>query len=101
MTLPSRDHGYLGAATPDQLGALIFELASQIHVERQRRMALEKMLLRSGVLMPGALDALAEDEEVTEEGRAALDVALRRLLRIITETGDARGPLRTEAVGVE
>lgn len=99
MNPPSRDHAYLGAVTPDQLGALIFELASQIHVERQRRMALERLLLRSGMLTPGALDALADDKEVTEEGRAALDAALRRMLRIVTEIGDARGPLRAEAAG--
>ncbi len=96
MTLPSRDHAYLDGITPDQLAALIFELASQLHVERQRRIALETVLQRAGTLQAGALDGVADDAEIGEKGRAALDQALRRLLRIVAETGDPRGPLRAE-----
>ena len=96
MTLPSTDHAYLQDVTPDKMAALLFELASQLHVERQRRIALETALTRAGTLVPGALDTLGEDEAVIEAGRTALDLALRRLLRIMTETGDARGPLRAE-----
>lgn len=100
MTAPGHDHAYLEEVTPDQLGALMLELASQIHVERQRRIALEALLVRNGVLAPEALEALADDKAVVEQGRTALDAALRRMLRIMTETGDARGPLRAEAAGL-
>ncbi|WP_070152146.1 hypothetical protein [Sphingobium phenoxybenzoativorans] len=96
MTLPSNDHAYLRNVAPDQLAALIFELASQLHVERQRRIALETALQRAGLLQTDTLDALAADTEIQNMGREALDLALRRLLRIVTETGDPRGPLRAE-----
>ena len=91
------DHAYLGRVAPDQLGALIFELASQLHVERQRRIALEAALSRAGVLPSGALDRVAAEAATVETGHAALDASLRRLLRIITEAGEPRGPLRSEA----
>ncbi|QUT06799.1 hypothetical protein KFK14_04975 [Sphingobium phenoxybenzoativorans] len=96
MTLPSNDHAYLRNVAPDQLAALIFELASQLHVERQRRIALETALQRAGLLQTDTLDALAADTEIQNMGREALDLALRRLLRVVTETGDPRGPLRAE-----
>lgn len=41
---------------------------------------------------------LAIDEAFLAEGRSALDDSLRRLLRIVTENGDPRGPLRAEAI---
>lgn len=99
MTLPERDHAYLGDASIDQLATLVLELASQLHVERQRRMAIETLLARKGLLDPAALDAMAAEDGFNAEARAALDGNLRRLLRIMTESGDPRGPLRAEAIG--
>lgn len=95
MTPPTRDHVYLEQVTTDQLAALILELGSQLHVERQRRIALEILLQRSGFLQAGAIDDLADDQQVSELGRTALDHAMRRLLRIMTEAGDPKTPLRT------
>ena len=97
MTLPIRDHTYLDGVTHDHVAALVFELASQLHVERRRRITLEALLERAGVLAPGALDAMASDPAVAGAGMAALDVALRSMLRIVTESGNPRGPLRAEA----
>ena len=91
------DHAYLDSVTHDKLAALLFELASQLHVERQRRIALETALESAGALAPGALDAMADEPAVLEQGRSALDGALRRLMRIMTEAGEPRGPLRDEA----
>lgn len=96
MSLPSSDHRYLDNVAPDQIAALVFELASQLHVERQRRIAIETQLSRAGLLDTDALDHAASDVEVRDKGRAELDQALRGLLRIVTETGDPRGPLRAE-----
>lgn len=93
------DHAYLDHVTHDKFGALLFELASQLHVERQRRIALETALRRAGVLAPDALDAMASEPAVLEQGRTALDGALRRLMRIMTEAGEPQGPLRDEAPG--
>lgn len=96
MTSPSNEYAYLESVKPDQLAALILELASQLHVERQRRIALETALQRSGLLPAGAINDLADDQEISELGRTALDHAMRRLLRIVTEAGDPRTPLRTD-----
>lgn len=98
MSLPARDHTYLTPATTDQVAAMVLELASQLHVERQRRMALEALLLRQGTLDPAALEAMASDEAFLGAARSELDGNLRRLLRIMTETGDPSGPLRSEAL---
>lgn len=89
MTPPARDHAYLDQVAPDQLAALVFELASQVEVERQRRTALERILENAGLLPAGAIDASPVDA-------GALDRALRSLLRILTETGGRRRPLREQ-----
>lgn len=93
------DIGAFGDPQLDRLAALVFELASQLHVERQRRMALETVLVRTGAVDPAALAALADDPAFLASARAELDAALRRLLRPVTEDGDARGPLRAETPG--
>ncbi len=98
MTMPTRDHTYLSDVSIDQVAAMVLELGSQLHVERQRRMALEALLLRRGVIDPTALAGMASDEAFLAEARSALDDSLRRLLRIMMETGDPRGPLRAEAI---
>ena len=91
--MTDQDHAYLGTVTPDQLAALVLELASQLHVERTRRMALEALLTSEG-----AVDRLAADPAFIETTRDALDQNLRRLLRIVAADGNARGPLRKEAI---
>jgi hypothetical protein len=98
MSLPPRDHQYLGPTSVDQVAAMVLELASQLHVERQRRMALEAQLVRQGVLAVAAPEAMATDETFLGAARTELDASLRRLLRIVTETGDPSGPLRAEAL---
>jgi hypothetical protein len=98
MATPERDHTYLPAASIDQVAAMVLELASQLHVERQRRMALEAVLRQRGLLEPADAEALASDEAFLGSARAELDTSLRRLLRIMTEAGDPAGPLRGEAL---
>lgn len=98
MSLPAHDHRYLTTASVDQVAAMVLELAAQLHVERQRRMALEAVLVRQGVLDAAASEALVADETLLAAARAELDASLRRLLRIMTETGDPSGPLRAEAL---
>ena len=98
MSLPPHDHQYLTPASVDQVAAMVLELAAQLHVERQRRMALEALLVCQGVLDAAAPEAMAADEPFLAAARAELDASLRRLLRIMTETGDPSGPLRAEAL---
>ena len=98
MTLPERDHAYLTGASIDQVAAMVLELASQLHVERQRGMALEALLVRRGALDPTAIQALTDDDAFMAAARDALDANLRRLLRIMTEAGNPAAPLRAEAI---
>lgn len=92
------DHRYLEEMQPDRLAALLLEVAAQLHAERQRRMALEEVLLRRGVVTREEIEALGADAAFLGSAQAALDGGLRRLLRIMAEAGDARGPLRNEAL---
>ncbi len=93
------DHEYLQGVSPDRLAALVFELAAQLHVERTQRMALEAALVSAGVIEAGATEALTEDPALLAATREKLDASIRALLRIVTEAGDAKGPLRPEALG--
>ncbi len=87
------DHAYLGGVSPDQLAALVLELASQLHVERTRRMALEAVLVRQGIIDATALDG---EPALAAQALGALDQSLRRLFRILAAQGDPTGPLRAE-----
>ncbi len=66
------------------LAALLFELASQLHVERARRIALELALARAGTLAPDGIAALADEPEFQHRSRAALDESMAGLMRVIT-----------------
>jgi len=81
----------------DRLAGLVFELASQLHAERSRRIALELALERVGALPPTAVEALAGDTELKARTGPALDLALANLMRVLTEAADPRAPLRAEA----
>lgn len=80
----------------ERLAGLVFELASQLQVERSQRVALELALERAGVLKPDAVAAVAGDVELNRRSRAELDQSMAKLLRVLTESADARGPLRGE-----
>ncbi len=84
-----------GAPSLEQLTALVFELASQLHVERARRLALQAALEDAGFLASGALDAAAS-AAVRARAAAALDQAMRGMMRVLTENDDPRRPLRAE-----
>lgn len=80
----------------ERLTGLVFELASQLQVERSQRVALELALERAGVLTPGAISEVAGDAELRRRSGIELDQAMEKLLRVLTERADARGPLRGE-----
>lgn len=83
----------------DRLAGLVFELAAQLHVERQRRMALETALVGKGLVRRSQLDELAGDEQFLGDVRSALQESQEQLLAILLETDDARHPLRDRAAG--
>jgi hypothetical protein len=92
-----KEPSFLEGVDADRLAGLVMELASQLHIERQRRMALEHVLAEKGVIDRAALEALADDPKFLAAARAELDRSLRQMLRIVTEAGDKRAPLRAEA----
>ncbi|HEY7739498.1 MAG TPA: hypothetical protein VIB01_02670 [Steroidobacteraceae bacterium] len=83
-------------SAPDrrQLAGLVFELASQLHVERAQRIALQSALERSGALDAARLEALADDPDHRRLSRALLEESIARLLRVLAEDRDPRRPLR-------
>jgi hypothetical protein len=88
--------GVFGTPDPERLAGLVFELAMQLHVERARRIALEAVLRDAGLISDAAIETAGADPATRAETGAALDKALAGLMRVITETADARTPLRKE-----
>ncbi|MEV4670414.1 hypothetical protein ACGFJT_00780 [Actinomadura geliboluensis] len=74
---PAPELRALGSAQLDQLAAMVFELASQLHEERARVRELERRLG-----MPSGGDPAEE-----------LNRSIARLLAVAAERDDARAPL--------
>ena len=91
------DPAAFGTPSLSQLTGLVFELASQLHVERARRMALEAALQRRGVLAAADIEAAGDSADARAAATAAADQQVRRLLRVLCESTDERRPLRAEA----
>ena len=84
----------------DKLAGLVFELASQLHEERVRRLALETVLADGGLDLD-AVEAMAGDPAFRNRSRGTADTSIRRLLRILEEDGPPEGPLRAETPRTE
>ncbi len=96
MTDDNAELIFFGDREVDRLAQLVFDLAAQLHIERQRRLALETLLVRSGAIKAADLAALADDRDFLAAARAELDELQRRLLNILIEAGDRLTPLREE-----
>ena len=90
------DPSPFGQPDIDRLASLVFELASQLHVERSHRLALEAALIRSGALSAEALAAAGASAEFVEQARDELDRSMGKLMRVVIETGNIRTPLRAD-----
>jgi len=90
--------GPFGTPDPERLAGLVFELASQLHVERARRMALEAVLRDAGLVSEAAIEAAGATDATRADMGAALDKAMHGLMRVMTESSDPRTPLRKEGV---
>jgi hypothetical protein len=84
----------LASSNVDQIAGLVFELATQVHVERQRRLALEELLARRGLIDRDDLHELVGDEGFRDLMRSELVRAQQALLDVLLESDDARTPLR-------
>ena len=82
------------------LGALVLELASQLHVERTRRFALEAALADAGLVTAAAIEKTGEQAALREQAAEAADQSIRKLLRVLSDSKDERVPLRAESARV-
>jgi hypothetical protein len=89
-------HPEFGGLDNATLGALILELASQLHVERTRRLALEAALADAGVVGPATIEKTGEQAALREQAAKAADQSIRKLLRVLSDSKDERVPLRAE-----
>lgn len=94
----TREVHYFADPQLDRAVGLVMQLAAELHVTTQRLHALEHLLVGSGVLAEGALDAFQPDESQRAQLAAVRDGAMGRLLRVLTEDGPAEHPLRDELV---
>jgi hypothetical protein len=86
-----------GAPTLAQLTGLVFELASQLHVERVQRIALEAALKEAGLLDSAQLTTVAVRAEARARAAPALERAMRGLMRVLTEDAGPKTPLRAQS----
>jgi hypothetical protein len=90
-------HPEFGGLDNATLGALVLELASQLHVERTRRLALEAALAEAGVVTPATIERTGEQAALRERAAKAADQSIRKLLRVLSDSKDERVPLRAES----
>lgn len=86
--------GTIAAPDREQLAGLVFELASQLHVERAQRVVLQAALEKAGVVDATVLQALAQDPEVQRRNHDSLEASIAKLLRVLAEDADTRRPLQ-------
>lgn len=89
-------HPELGELDNSKLAGLVFELASQLHIERTRRLALEAALGSRG-LTPAEIEAAGQEAACRDRASAEADRSIRKLLRVLSDSADERAPLRAEA----
>lgn len=83
-----------------KLTGLVFELSSQLHMERLHRLALEAALVQAGVLDPAAPEKLANEPALRDASRRAAEQSIAALMRVLTESDDERTPLRSDDLSV-
>jgi hypothetical protein len=90
-------HPEFGGLDNAALGALVLELASQLHVERTRRLALEAALADAGLVTPATIETTGGQAALREQAAKAADQSIRKLLRVLSDSKDERVPLRAES----
>lgn len=87
---------YFPDAQIDRVVGLLWQVAQEVHVTRQRTLALEELLVERGVIEAGALDAYQPSAEATARLEADGAELMERLIRTISETDDHRAPMRDQ-----
>jgi len=86
-----------GAPSLEELTGLVFELASQLHIERVRRTSLEVALAEAGILSLQAAEAQATNPLMKSLSAAGLQRSMDGVMRVLTENNDPRKPLRANS----
>lgn len=80
----------------DRMAGLVWQLAQELYVTRQRLLALEQVLAERGHLPEGAVDQYRPSDDrqarLQDDGAALME----RLVRTISEVDDHRSPMRTQ-----
>lgn len=87
---------YLSTTETSKLFDLVLQLATDLHVTNHRLNVLEMVLAKVGALSCDAVETFEPDADQAAALDASREARLGRLLRIITETGPAEHPLRTQ-----
>jgi hypothetical protein len=80
----------------DRVLGLVWQLAQEVHVSRQRLLALEALLASKDVVSAGELSAYVPDEQTQQNLTADGDLFMERLIRTIAEKDDHRAPMRDQ-----
>ena len=87
---------YFDDGQVDRVVGLVWQVAQEVHVVRQRLLALESLLASKGVMDEGELSGFIPNEAAAqglEEDGVAL---MERLIRTISESDDHRAPMRVQ-----
>lgn len=87
---------YLGPEETDTVVSLVWQLAQELHVTRQRLLVLEDVLAESGVLGTDAVEEHAPGSAARVRLAQDKERLLGRLVRVLTETDDHRAPMREQ-----
>lgn len=87
---------YLGAEDTDTVVSLVWQLAQELHVTRQRLLVLEDVLTESGVLETDAVERHVPTGTTSDRLAQDREELLSRLVRVLTEIDDHRAPMREQ-----
>jgi hypothetical protein len=90
------EYRYFGDVQTGKLVDLIFQLMSELSRTANRVTALEMLLIEAKVLPSDAVDRFASDKNRREALKVKQEEFLGRFMHIITESGPAEHPLRTQ-----
>lgn len=92
----SSEFDYFGDPRFGKLFDLVLQLGSELHVTRQRLLAVEALLVRRGLLTADEVDGFQAGPDERQVFDRERDELLARLMRILTERGPAEHPLRDQ-----
>ncbi|MGH3656928.1 MAG: hypothetical protein ACRDUA_09730 [Micromonosporaceae bacterium] len=90
------EFSYFPEPQMDRMAGLVWQLAQELYVTRQRVRALEEVLVAAGTLPAGTVDRYRPDESAEGHFRSDGDAFTERLLRTVSERDDHRAPLREQ-----